>query len=115
MTLEQFRREMEQYRRVVDEEAEANKDSYLALDRLHALYRKFDPQERAMADQILAEWALHSDEKIRFDALALIDDFKVQTAIPALHELAGRLASSDEPGAPYELRKVNRLIDELTV
>ncbi len=46
-----------------------------------------------MADQVLAEWALSEDEKVRFDGLALIDDFPIATAIPALQKLAKRLAS----------------------
>jgi hypothetical protein len=113
MNLQQFRQEMESYRRSVDEEARALKDSYLALDRLHALYRRFDAAERRMADQVLTEWALSDDEGLRFDALALIDDFKVEAATGALKSLAGRLASSTAPGAPYELQKVDRILRDL--
>lgn len=113
MKLDEFRRQMESYRRAADEEAASLKDSYVALDRLHTLYRKFDSEEQKIADQVLAEWALSADEKLRFDALALIDDFKVASAAPALRQLANRLASSDAPGAPYELKKVNRIIEDL--
>ena len=113
MNFHDFRQEMESYRRSVDEEARTLKDSYLALDKLHALYRKFDAEERAMADQVLAEWALSDAEDIRFDALALIDDFKVTTAADALKTLADRLASSNAPGAPYELQKVDRILKNL--
>ena len=63
-----------------------------------------------MADQVLAEWALSDDEAVRFDALALIDEFKITNAAPALRKLKSRLASSSEPGAPYELQKVYRII-----
>ena len=79
MNLNECRDQMESYRRSVDEEGKSLKDSYLALDRLHSWYRKFDVEERAMADQVLAEWALSEDENVRFDALALIDDFKIAT------------------------------------
>jgi hypothetical protein len=113
MNLHEFRQEMESYRRSVDEEARALKDSYLALDRLHALYGRFDAVERTMADQVLTEWALSDDEGRRFDALALIDDFKVTAAAAALKLLAGRLASSTAPGAPYELQKVDRILEDL--
>src|SRR5262245_8950257 len=113
MTLDEFRKEMEAYRDSVEQEATSLKDSYLALDRLHGLYRKFDVQERAMANQVLIEWALSEDENLRFDALALIDDFRIAKAMPALRALAGRLASSRAPGAPYELQKVDRILRDL--
>ena len=66
-----------------------------------------------MANRVLAEWALSDDENVRFDALALIDDFKIASAAPALQELARRLASDGTPGAPYELKKVRRIISNL--
>jgi hypothetical protein len=43
--------------------------------------------------QVLAEWALSDDEATRFDALALIEDFKLAAALPALRKLAVRLGS----------------------
>jgi hypothetical protein len=101
---------MESYRRAVDEEGKSLKDSYVALDRLHSLYRKFDAKEQLMANLVLAEWALSEDENVRFDALALIDDFKITTSMLALNTLASRLASSSTPGAPYELQKVDRIL-----
>jgi len=67
-----------------------------------------------MADQVLTEWVLSKDEGVRFDALALIDDFKILKAIPALQKLATRLVSSSAPSAPYELQKVDRVIGDLT-
>jgi cysteinyl-tRNA synthetase len=109
MIASEFRSQMESYRRAVNEEAMALKDSYLALERLHTMYRKFDDEERKIANQVLAEWALSEDENMRFDALALIDDFKIEDAMSALRELAYRLTSSSARGAEYELRKVNRI------
>lgn len=113
MTLDEFRLQMRSYRKAADAEAASLKDSYLALDRLHALYEKFDAQERAIADKVLAEWVLSEDENLRFDALALVDDFGVKEAIPALQDLAGLLASRREPGAPHELQKVRRIVADL--
>ena len=114
MNLNEFRSEMESYRLAANEEAKLYKDSYIALDRLYDLYRKFDTEERKMADQVLEEWALSEDENVRFDALALIREFKIVQARPKLQELAVRLASSNAPLAPYELNKVNRLLGDLT-
>ena len=104
---------MESYRRSIDDEARALKDPEIALEELRTLYEKLDSAERQMADQVLAEWALSEDEKLRFDGLALIYDFKVHTAIPALRELAKRLTSSTAPSAPYELKKIERILAKL--
>jgi hypothetical protein len=113
MTLDEFRVEMASYRRAADDDAETTKDPYITIERLHALYMKFDESKRQMADEVLSEWALSQDEKLRFDALALIDELKLDTALPALHKLAARLASSAEPSAPYELKKVQRIVTGL--
>ena len=109
MTLEQFRDLMERYRHDAEKYAASLKDTYLVLDRLHDLYKRLDENERSMADQILAEWTLSEDEGLRFDALALIDEFRVVSATPALQKLTGRLARSRTPGAPHELEKVRRI------
>jgi hypothetical protein len=113
MTLNEFRCEMLLYRQSVDDEAKSLKSPYITLDRLRALYGKLDDTERLMANDVLAEWALSEDEGIRFDALALIDELKIETAMPALKGLAARLVSSGVSGAPYELKKVCRIIARL--
>lgn len=110
MTLDEFRLEMASYRRSVDDEAKVLKSPYVALEKLRALYDKFDNAERRMANEVLSEWALSEDEGLRFDALALIDELKIAMVAPALNELATRLASSDAPSAPYELKKVLRIL-----
>ena len=113
MTLDEFRIEMESYRQTAEGEARSLKDSYLTLDRLHTLYERFNSEERAMANEVLHEWALSDDERVRFDALALIDDFKISSAVPALKALADRLVSSSAVCAPFELHKVDRILKDL--
>jgi len=113
MTYEEFSDEMASYRRDADGDAYARKDSQLVLDRLRSLYLTFDASERAMANRVLAEWTLSADEGMRFDALALIDEFKVRDAIPALNELGQRLGTSKAPSAPYELEKVKRIVADV--
>jgi cysteinyl-tRNA synthetase len=115
MKLDEFRLEMESYRQDANSEAMALKDSYLVLERLHALYEKFDAEEQMLANQVIEEWVLSEEERMRFDALALIDDFKIVSAATALRKLANRLPSSNAPGAPFELRKVNRIIESLAL
>jgi hypothetical protein len=114
MTLDEFRVEMVSYRRSADNEAKSLKDPYVTLEKLLALYGKFDDVERRMADQVFIEWALSEDEELRFDALALIDELKIDRAIPAHYKLAARLGSSTEPSAPYEVKKIHRIVAGLT-
>jgi hypothetical protein len=110
MTLDEFRSEMEAYRLSVDAEANSRKDSQWALEQLRSLYLKFDDAERKMANQVLPEWVLSEDESARFDALALVGDFEVAEAVTTLKVVAVRLASSIEPGTPFELEKVNQIL-----
>jgi hypothetical protein len=113
MSMDEFRTEMREYREDAQRAADEQKDTYLVLDRLHSLYRRFDANERAMADQVLCEWVLSDDETIRFDAMVLINDLRITQSVPALKELAKRLASSSAPGAPFEIKKINRIVAAL--
>jgi hypothetical protein len=111
--LDEFRSDMNAYRREVDEEARSFKDSSLAIEKLKRFYDQLSPEEKNLADQVLAEWALSDDEATRFNALALIDEFKLTATLQVLYELATRLGSSKEPSAPFELRKLSRIINNL--
>lgn len=114
MTLEEFTQEMDRFWEQANREALELKDSYRALDRLHSLYEGFDDDERALADQVLSKWALSDHEGKRFDAMALICDFRISQALPALEQLVDRLEKSREPGAPFERDKAKRIISELS-
>ena len=113
LTLEEFRREFESYRSAANRDAAALKDPYIALGQLRSLYNRFDPDERSMADRVISDWALSDDDGVRFDALVLIDEFKVADAIPTLATLVNRLDASTAVGAPYELQKVRRIMARL--
>jgi hypothetical protein len=114
MTLDEFRTELDSYLQVVIAEGDSLKDPYVALERLSARYKGLDADDRFIADTILGEWVLSNSERIRSLAEILIDDLKVRTAVPALQELAGRLASSGDVSAPYELKIVSRILVELS-
>lgn len=98
------------FRDEVDGIAQASKQSHAAVLELSRRYRLLDPQERAVVDELLAEWVESEDETMRFDALALVDAHGIRSAVPALRRLAARLEESTAPGAPYEWAKVNRVI-----
>lgn len=64
-------------------------------------------------DKLPAQALVSNEEWKRFDALALVSDFRVRSARPKLHELGTQLETSRAPGAPFELRKVRQIIAEL--
>jgi len=113
MNLVEFRNHMERCREMADNEAAASKDSYLVLERLSNLYQVSDAHERAMADRVLCEWALAEDDTVRFDALALIDKFRISSAKPALQNLARRLAARHDPASYYETLKIARIMEAI--
>jgi hypothetical protein len=113
MNLDNFRNRMQIFRQTVDQEARELKEPYLALEKLELFYRSLSPLERQEADQVISEWVLSNDEALRFDALALIDIHRIKGAASSLSRLGERLAVSTFPGAPYELLKVRRILNEL--
>jgi hypothetical protein len=113
MTLDEFRREMISYRQAVDDEAKSFKDPHIALERLCALYRKFDASERQMADRVLCEWTVSENKGLRFDARWIADELKIVAVLPALQELATRLASRTSAGTADELETVTKIIEDL--
>ena len=113
MKRDKFRQLLESCRQSANREAAEQKDSHLVFERLHALYQTFDPDERAAANAVFSDWVLAEDESVRFDALALIDDLRIVAAAPALETLMLRLGLDDAPGAPYEVKKVERILKDL--
>lgn len=102
--------------RMCDEEsarAATSKQSQEALIAMSARYRALTLDERLVVDRLLAEQLSSDDENVRFDALALISEFSVVSAVPALRQLASWLESQRWPGAPYEWAKVDRIIGRL--
>src|SRR5258705_5889203 len=114
MTSDELRHEMYEFREHVNAEAEERRDTYYALEQLCRFYEKSLPHERHSLNEVLFEWLLSDDEGLRFDAQALIGKFAVSDSVPTLEALAERLRRSKQPGAPYELEKVNRILNALS-
>jgi hypothetical protein len=108
------RERWESLRDRLDAEAQASKMSQEAVLRLSHAYTLLQPNERRVVDEVLSEWLSSEDENKRFDALALIREHHIVSALGALDKLAQRLSRSNEPGAPYELAKVKRVVQQLT-
>lgn len=90
------------------------KMSQSAVLELSRRYVQLAPDERLEVNQLMGEWVLSSDETKRFDALALISDHRIESAVPALRMLSEQLEASEAPSAPYEWAKVNRVLGKLT-
>lgn len=93
--------------------AGANKQGQETLAALSLMYRALSADDRHQVDQLLAEQLSSQDETERFDAIALIGEFSIGSALPALRRLADWLETGTWPGAPYEWAKVNRLVGRM--
>ena len=112
-TLDELRDRLEATRRAAEAEGQASREAMRPLERLREVYSRFTPAEKAIGGRVLVAWLESDDENRRFDALALIDEFRVASAAPALARLADRLRESRAPGAPFEREKIERVLAEL--
>jgi uncharacterized protein HemX len=94
----------------LDAAAATTKDSQPVILELSRRYAALSAEEKQAVDGLLAEWVLADDPNLRFDAIALIADHNVRSAVPSLRALAHRLEDRTDPSAPYEWAKVNRLL-----
>lgn len=97
----------------LDGEAQAAKFSQEALLRLADFYRRLDDEDRRVVDEALTSWVSEGDERRRFDALALIDEFRIQSALPALQADLARLADAVGASVPTDRAKLERIIAHL--
>jgi hypothetical protein len=104
------RRDLEGLWERFDAEAQAAKFSHEALLRLTDFYRGLDDEDRRVVDETLASWVLEGDARRRFDALALIDEFRIRSALPALEEELARLADAVGASVPTDRAKLERII-----
>lgn len=91
----------------------AEKDSQGALVFLANEYERLTGEERPAIDRLIAEKVLSREEWERFDALFLVDKFRIRSASSSLYALAERLATDNGPSAPFELDKVERIIGQI--
>jgi hypothetical protein len=92
----------------------ASKDSQGVLGALFGHYRRLTQGERSVIDRLLAEQLRSDDEGLRFDAMALIREFRIVSALDDLCALALRLETAHGPGGPYKWAEADRLIGQLS-
>lgn len=97
----------------IDKEAMDAKLSQGAVLDLSRLYRGWDAGAQQMARQAFARWLDSTNARKRFDALALIREFSVIEAVPALQRLKTKLEREAGPEPAFELRKVNDVLRAL--
>jgi hypothetical protein len=101
-------------RQNLHEAARGTKDTQFAAIELSRRYAELPDGEKSTVDRVISEWLASDDASLRFDALLLVDDHRIASAIPALRRLADRLEGSSKPSAPYEWAKVNRILARLS-
>lgn len=110
---ESLAQELDDFRMRVSTQAIAAKDSQAAVFRLRDRFAQLNEEEWEEAKQVVLRWIASSDESERFDGLYLVDEFAIADALPALRQLADVCERSNEPAAPYDWAKVNRIIGRL--
>ena len=112
MNREEFKKKLSQEWEAI--QARWNESRFPDLMELIESYKKLDEEERKVADEIVAEWAVSEDDRSRYDANLLIQEFHITSALPALRELEKRLIGVPGPVAADELEDIRRLISELS-
>ena len=108
------RAEFESFWERLDAEALAAKFSQEATIRLASFYRGLDEDDRAVVDAALAEWVSGENARRRFDALALIHEFEIRSAVPALRERMQSLAGAAEGPLADERARTERIVAALS-
>ena len=96
-----------------DIEAQSAKFSHEAVLRLAQFYGRLDEEDRQVVDRILTSWVLNGDARRRFDALALIDEFGIRSALPVLQSVLTRLEDAAGPSVRTDRAKLERIIAHL--
>ena len=114
MNPDEIRAEWDSIRDVLVERWTALKDPQQVTVQLSRAYARSDAEQQRVIHDVLRKWLLSDDEARRFDALTIVEEHKVRSAMPALRGLQDRLEREQaSPGAPYEWAWVNRVIGTL--
>ena len=104
-----FRARMEAYRA----SREVERQSQAALLDLILWYGRLSAADREVANHVVAEWVLSTNETDRLDARALVHEFTITGARSSLLELKEQLENAQDVHRIYELAAVNRVLDAL--
>jgi|SRR6187402_1751711 len=113
MMLNEYRKNLEEWWAETDAREVARKNSQGALVAFMDLYERLTPGERELADQVIAEWVASEDQRKRFDALAMVDHFRIRAATAQLRTAEAELIERRDYEAPYELAKIRRILKRI--
>lgn len=85
---ESFRQHVDELQRLWSQEDARDKISNRVTMRLAEFYRQVDAPTRKMFDGVLADWVRSQEPGVWFDGAALIREFRVCSALPAVREAA---------------------------
>lgn len=99
----------------IDSQALMEKQSAMATFEIARIYRASEPEFRKAAREAFGRWLLSRNERMRFDALALIREFDVFEAIPNLRRLQQLLDRVQGSEAEFDREKVRDVLRYLDV
>lgn len=109
LSRDKFEALWEHFHRDAVESKELNESSV----RLAKFYEGLSAFEKSIVNSILADWILSDDYGRRFDALALVNEFKIRSCLDAVCEQLRQLESVGGPSATYDRAKLERIISRL--
>lgn len=114
MTIANTRNEWFASHRRLEEEAKAFHDSQSVAFGLLSAYDKLASDEKPEVHKILAEWLRSDDNRLRYDAGFLTSQRQIVEMAPAIREAIEQIDESSGPEAKYEVKKLRRILEQLT-
>jgi len=96
----------------ITERAARSRDMDGVLPAFAGVYDSLDASERLIADDLIVEWVMSDDPGRRYVGLGLVARFGIRNAVPSLTELLNRLDEAEDPSAPYDAAKINRILQQ---
>ena len=103
---------IEKYRQLTDE-AEVNRDSQSVVFGLLHAYDELNAIEKAGIHEMLSEWLVSEDNKLRYDAGFITSQRKIVEMLPAIDLAIKWIGETSDPEGKYELEKLSRIRGEL--
>ena len=110
--LNRFREMLNGYWAIVFERADYIREPNIADVKMEQLYRGFGPNARRLCNIVLPEWLESTDASLRFAAFALIREFRITSAIPALRKFTQSHANPGNAPGRAELEKATQVLEQ---